>query len=273
MDGATWCAAANLTHPEAVIDVHRAYLAAGAEIITANTYATSPLLFSALDRSDEVGEIDRVAVALAREAAGPDIQVAGSFSVMRLVGAGTDRTRLDVGLAEREAKRLLRAKADGLAEAGVDFILMEMMRDADYSLWATEAAVATGLPVWLGVAAERADNGTLIGFGRPDMPLHDIVGPLCDTGVEQVSVMHTAINDIDAALDVVRRVWRGPVGVYPESGYFAMPDWQFVDIIGPDDLVQHSRTWVAGGVTLVGGCCGIGPEHIEALAREHGHHG
>jgi S-methylmethionine-dependent homocysteine/selenocysteine methylase len=45
-----------------------------------------------------------------------------------------------------------------------------------------------------------------------------------------------------------------------------MPDWVFVDVIGVDELVEISRTWVAQGVTVVGGCCGIGPEHIAGLA-------
>ena len=57
--------------------------------------------------------------------------------------------------ALRRGGPLMHAKAGALAEAGCDLILMEMMRDIDYSLWATEAAVATGLPVWVGVSVER----------------------------------------------------------------------------------------------------------------------
>src|SRR4030042_6590447 len=69
MSGDTWCAEVNLTHPQIVKAVHEDYIGAGAEIVTANTFATSALLFNALGRDDALLEIDRVAVRIAREAA------------------------------------------------------------------------------------------------------------------------------------------------------------------------------------------------------------
>ena len=83
---------------------------------------------------------------------------------------------------EAEARRLFAAKAAGLGRAGVDVIAMEMMRDGDYSVWATEAAAATGLPVWIGIAVEEDDDDGsqvwLVGFGRPNWPLEEFVEPL-----------------------------------------------------------------------------------------------
>jgi len=79
--------------------------------------------------------------------------------------------------------------------------------------------------------------------------------------------MHTAVPDVPAALQIVRKYWSGPVGVYPESGYFEMPNWNFVDIIDPDDLVSFGRVWVDEGVRLIGGCCGLSVEHIAALSE------
>ena len=76
-------------------EVHRAYLEAGAEVIIANTFATSPLLFATVGRDDDVATIDRAAVRLAREAvaaAGGTAAVAGSVSTMQPVLAGDDRT-------------------------------------------------------------------------------------------------------------------------------------------------------------------------------------
>ena len=68
MDGETWCAQANIDEPDVVRDVHERYIAAGAELIIANTYATSPLLFDHLGRGDDVERIDRLAVELAQQA-------------------------------------------------------------------------------------------------------------------------------------------------------------------------------------------------------------
>jgi homocysteine S-methyltransferase len=267
MSNSTWCAEANLTHPDVVREVHADYIKAGADIIIANTFATSALLFNALDRDDELLAIDKAAVKIARDAAkGHDVAVAGSMSTMRPVVAGSDRTSKQREWPEAEARALFKRKADNLAAAGVDFIMMEMMRDTDYSVWATEAAQATGLPVWIGISVERHD-GKLTGFGREDQDFNTVARVLSALKPDVISIMHTSPNDTDEAIDILRKHWKGPIGAYPESGYFKMPDWTFVDIIPPEELVKRSGAWKKKGVTAFGGCCGLGPEHITALHK------
>ena len=267
MSNSTWCAEANLTHPDVVRDVHADYIKAGADIIIANTFATSALLFNALDRDDELLAIDKSAVKIARDAAkGHNVAVAGSMSTMRPVVAGSDRTSKQREWPEDEARVLFKSKADNLAAAGVDLIMMEMMRDTDYSVWATEAAQATGRSVWIGISVERHD-GKLTGFGREDQDFNTVARVLSALNPDVISIMHTSPNDTDEAIDILRKYWKGPVGAYPESGYFKMPDWTFVDIIPPDELVERSRAWKTKGVTAFGGCCGLGPEHITALHK------
>lgn len=271
MSGETWCAEVNLAHPGIVRAVHADYIRAGAEIITANTYATSALLFNALGRDDDLLNIDQAAVRIAKEAAdGTDVAIAGSISTMRPIVAGSDRIDLSHEWPEDEARRLFRRKANGLSSSGVDFLIMEMMRDGNYAVWATEAAIETGLPVWVGVSAEHRSDGKLVGFGRPAWLFEEVVERLVATRPEVVCVMHTSPNDTDEALQIVRKYWNGPLGAYPESGYFKMPDWQFVNVIPPAELVAKSRAWKAQGVSIFGGCCGIGPEHIASLAQAFG---
>ena len=268
MNGETWCAEVNLTHPAIVRDVHADYIKAGAEVIIANTFAASALLFNALGRDSDLLAIDRAAVAIARDAAaGHHVSVAGSVSTMRPVAKGSDRTLKQREWPEADARQLFRQKVENLAACHVDLLMMEMMRDVDYSLWATEAAIATGLPVWVGISAERRADGQMAGFGREDQLLDDVARALAATQPTVISIMHTSPNDTDEALDIVRKYWDGPLGAYPESGYFKMPDWTFVDIIAPEDLVEKARYWRQKGVTIFGGCCGLGPEHIAALAR------
>jgi len=266
MDGDTWCADANLTHPDIVRQAHRAYIEAGAEVLIANTYATSPLLFNHIGRDDDVAVIDAAAVALAREASDGAVPVAGSFSVMRPGIPGSDRSEMLHEWPESEARRLFAAKAEGFVKAGADLIAMEMMRDGDYSVWATEAAAATGLPVWVGIAVEQDDAGRLIGFGRPNWLLEEFVDALLRSAPAMVSVMHSSPNDTGPALEVVRRHWRGSLGAYAESGYFAMPDWKFDHIIPEVEYVELAEQWnEAVDLAMIGGCCGIGPSHIAAL--------
>lgn len=266
MSEATWCADANLSHPEIVREAHRRYLAAGAEVLIANTYATSPLLFNHLGRDDDVARIDAAAVRLAREASGAAVPVAGSFSVMRPVVPGSDRTDLLLEWPEGHARDLFARKAAGIVAAGADMIAMEMMRDGDYSVWATEAAVATGLPVWLGISVEEDEAGRVTGFGRPHWQFEEFLDELLACRPAMVTVMHTAPTTTTKVLAAVRDRWSGPLGAYAESGYFAMPDWQFVDVISESDYVDLARHWASAfAIDMVGGCCGIGPSHIAAL--------
>ena len=266
MDVDTWCVDANLTHPEIVRQAHRLYLDAGAEVLIANTYATSPLLFNHLGRDADVPLIDAAAVRLAREASDGSVPVAGSFSVMRPGIPGSDRSEMLRQWPEAEARRLFEAKAEGMVKAGADVIAMEMMRDGDYSVWATEAATATGLPVWIGIAVEEDDQGRLTGFGRPNWPLEEFVESLLSSAPAMVSVMHSSPNVTGPALDVVRRHWHGCLGAYAESGYFAMPEWRFVDLIPEAEYVDVAKQWdEAFDLAMIGGCCGMGPSHIAAL--------
>jgi homocysteine S-methyltransferase len=269
MNGSTWCAEVNLTHPEIVRQVHDDYIRAGAEMIIANTFATSALLFNALGRDQDLIEIDRAAVAIAKAAAmGKRVAVAGSMSTMRPIVEGSDRNNLAREWPEAEARALFSRKAEGLKTSGVDLIVMEMMRDTDYAVWATEAAISTGLPVWVGISAERGKDGRLQGWGRDDQPFEAIVKALAATKPEVICIMHTSPNDTGEAIRIVRKHWKGPLGTYPESGYFKMPNWQFVDIIAPEELVGKSKAWQRDGVSIFGGCCGIGPDHIALLAKE-----
>jgi homocysteine S-methyltransferase len=271
MSEETWCAAATLTDQPIIREVHRDYIQAGAEVVTANTFASSVLSLDYHGKLGELEAIDTTAVRLAREAVAASgvthpVAVAGSFSVMRPVIVGSDRSMPPDAWTEGRARPLLERKAQVLKDAGVDLILMEMMRDCDHSLWATEAAVATGLPVWVGISVERRPDGALAGFGRNDCTLEEMVAPLMATGVKACSIMHCNVNDVTPALDIIAKYWQGPLGAYPESGFFKMPSWQFVDIIAPDALVEAAREWRDRGVTILGGCCGIGPEHIAALS-------
>ncbi len=270
MSGDTWCADANGTHPEIVRAVHDDYVARGADVITANTFASSALSFNYHKRDGELIVLDRAAVKQAKAAAeGKRVAVAGSVSTMRPVIKGTDRTDLDYNWPADFAKGLFRRKVGNLKESGVDFIIMEMMRDTDYSILATEAAIETGLPVWIGLSVERREDGELCGFGRQDQLMKDFAPALAALKPAVMCIMHTSPNNIPDALTILKQSWSGPIAAYPECGYFKSPDWQFVDVIPPHDLVAATHQWGEQGVTIFGGCCGIGPDHIEALAKEY----
>jgi S-methylmethionine-dependent homocysteine/selenocysteine methylase len=265
MDRQAWSATANLTHPDVVRGVHEDYIRAGADIVITNTFATARCHLEAAGLGERVAEVNRRAVELAREArdraAGHrDVWVAGSMSTM---APGSDPARRP---SVARLSEMLREQADVLARAGVDLIVLEMMRDVDYAAGAVDAAQATGLPVWVGFSCRQAADGAVRMFsGFQDLLFEEIIAPVMAHGGSLLAVMHSEVRDTGPALEVAKRCWRGPLAAYPESGYFTMPNWQFVDVIAPDDFVAHAVDWLRQGVQVLGGCCGIGPEHIRRL--------
>ena len=264
MDSAAWCGTAALDHQDAIRDVHEEYIRCGADAIITNTFATHRPLLEAAGLGDQVGTIVRRAVQAAleaRERAGcPGVLVAGSLSTMPASNVRGGYAPLD------EQSAAYREQCQLLAEVGVDVIALEMMQGAERASLAFEAAKGTGLPVWLGVSA-RKDSGTgaITPFDWPNESFEALLDALIPLGPKVVHVMHTEIAAVPEAVAMVRKRWQGPVGVYPESGYFTMPNWNFVEVIEPADLLAEARGWVAQGVQIVGGCCGLGPEHIRAL--------
>jgi S-methylmethionine-dependent homocysteine/selenocysteine methylase len=270
MDDDAWCGLANLEHVDVVRDVHADYIRAGAAVIIANTFSTDRLRLGDAGFADRLEEINRNAVAAAREArevAGrDDVVVAGSLS--RAAAFAIDGTPRPVGRAR--LTEVYSEQAQLLADAGVDLIALEMMGGADHAEPALEAARSTGLPIWLGMSAERAPDGTLVAWGNRELPFDELVAALHEHDVDAMLVMHTDVADVDDALEAVFRHWDGNVGLYPHVGTFAAPSWQFDESFEPSELVEHARRWVERGARIVGGCCGLGPPFVRALAAEFG---
>ncbi len=275
MDGVAWCALANKTHPEMVRQVHESYIRAGADVIAANTYATSRNVLGPAGLGDEVAAINQRAVALAQEArdhvaAGRPVAVAGSMSIMMPFRPGSTGRDPDLTPSPADMAANFREQAGLLAAAGVDLILMEMMYDPDEAKAATAAAIETGLPVWVGFSAGRRADGAVVGFRHEDVPFAELVDGVLALGGDVAGVMHSSVNDTDPALDILIERWEGPVMVYPES---LVPkgvaggrqSWDFERNITPDEFAKRCRGWVERGVQIVGGCCGITVDHMARM--------
>lgn len=268
MVGAAWCAYATRTAPDTLREVHDDYIAAGAEIIAANTYATTLPMIEAAGDGEKVWEeltVQSMEIAhAAAKAADRPIAVAGSFSIMRPMTPNSDRPSGGYDIDEAREKEMLAKQAALLKDLGADLLMMEMMRGNDLGVWAVEAAAATGLPVWNGISTVRDDDGNVVSFHDKTTPWADWAPRLLTAGGEVAGIMHTIMNDMDPSLDELKRSWDGPIMAYPESGFFKMPYWQFGDMT-PDEFAGACRKWVEDGVQIVGGCCGVSVEHIAAL--------
>ncbi len=263
MDKVAWSGAAVLTHPDTVRETHEDYIRAGARVIVTNTFGSTRQMLEPAGYGDQVEAVHRGAVNLARRArdnvADQSVAIAGSIS--------TEPPAFDRNAFLPREKELAayREAAGLLADAGVDLIALEMINDTTHASLAMRAALETGLPIWLGVGCKRRADGKIVSFDHADLELVTILDELIPMGPTLVNIMHSAIDAVPPAIQLVRKRWAGPVGVYPESGYFTKPNWNFVDIISPADLAAEAIGWVAAGAQLLGGCCGTSPDHIRAL--------
>jgi S-methylmethionine-dependent homocysteine/selenocysteine methylase len=276
MDNVAWSARANLDQPGTVQRVHEEYIGAGAEVIIANTFAASRSALEPAGLGGRVADVNRNAVRAARQArdaaaTGP-VVVAGSmssFSPVAMEAGGLGRPHAGPVAEDPRFPRLadFREQATLLAEAGVDLITLEMINARSYGRAALQAAAETGLPVWLGLSATELDDGpvsTLPELGDGDS-FEDLLSALADPAPAVVTVMHSRPEVIPEAIEIIRRHFAGPVGAYAETGDWVPPNWVF-DGLSPHEYLEEATGWADRGAQIIGGCCGVGPEHIRLLA-------
>ena len=267
MNAQGWSGAAVIEVPDVVRRVHREFVEAGAEVITVNTFSMAPHMLRGMGYGDRVESAIADAVRLAREACAeagrPDLPIAGSVSTMRTKNVETGTWP---ALPPEEAHESLTTLVHILKEEGCSIMALEMMEDLEVAPMATQIAVASGVPTWLGISCRRAADGTTIeSFDVPGVTLDQLYAALLPLGADVLNIMHSEIPVTGDALERARPLWDKPMGAYPESGYFTMPNWNFVDVVSPQDLVAEAKGWVARGARILGGCCGLGPAHIATL--------
>jgi S-methylmethionine-dependent homocysteine/selenocysteine methylase len=267
MDHEAWCGLANLDHYDTVREIHEDYIHAGADVHITNTYPTVRYLLELAGYGDKIEEINRRAVQAALEArervADRPVFIAGSMCPVWGIEEAREKGLLGPG--DDALLEAFREQASILADAGVDLLLLEMFG----SSWlpGLQAAAETGLPVWIGPMAGLGGNGRATMRELPDMRETDFAEALprlLGPGVSAITVMHSELEAIVPALEVVATHWSGPFGAYPHVGTYERPNWTFTDV-APEDFASEALRWVQTGAQLVGGCCGTGPSHIRAI--------
>jgi S-methylmethionine-dependent homocysteine/selenocysteine methylase len=251
------------------------HVRAGADVIIANTFAANRAALGPGGLGARVAEANhnavRAALAARQAAGGRPVAVAGSmssFCSIAMHGRGTQAG--EPGSAEDPRFPSLadyREQAALLADAGVDLVALELMEAPGYGRAAIQAATETGLPVWLGISPVRLDDGSLgtdpeLGSG---LSFEELIRQLAEPGLAAITVMHAKPDVAPEAVGVIRQYFAGPIGVYAESGDWAAPNWVF-NGLNPEEYLLEAVGWVDAGAQIIGGCCGVGPEHIRLLA-------
>ncbi len=252
--------ALNLSKPTLVESVHRDYLAAGAELIETNTFGANAVRLAPHGLADKVRLIARQGVKVARaarEIVGRDAFVAGSIGPL-------GKPLEPFGhITVAEAEQCFRATAEGLLEGGCDAFILETFQDLNEVLAALRAVrrVSLDLPI-IAQMTFGEDGKTLYGH-TPALAVRalkqagaDVVGVNCGVGPQATLEV---LEEVAAAAEGT------PVAVMPNAGLPHFVDGRFLYMSSPEYFGEFAARAIAAGATIVGGCCGTTPAHIQAM--------
>jgi S-methylmethionine-dependent homocysteine/selenocysteine methylase len=100
-----------------------------------------------------------------------------------------------------------------------------------------------------------------------DMLLADALSELKKENVPLLNIMHTEVDIVSECLDVVDECWPNHIGVYAHSGIYKNPEWIFDGVISPSEYAKESEKWIERKINILGGCCGIGADHIKCINK------
>ncbi|MDX1516597.1 MAG: homocysteine S-methyltransferase [Woeseiaceae bacterium] len=272
-DGVLWCAALLLENPSAVIQAHRAYLDAGAEVVISASYQASRAGFHQVGvGADEADRLIASSVALARDAVDafaddhpkrPRRYVAASVGPYGAVLNDGSEYRGDYGVSRGVLREFHSRRLQVLDAAGADVLACETLPSGDEARVLGELLEASHTPAWMSFSC-RDDSRLCDGT-----PIADLCATLADhPGIVALGVNCTAPQHVDGLIARVRSAAPDKaVIVYPNSGerYDAAANTWHGEVT-LDDVGALARRWHHAGATLIGGCCRLGAGHIEAIA-------
>jgi 5-methyltetrahydrofolate--homocysteine methyltransferase len=246
----------NLTNPDKVEEVARAYIDAGSQVILTNTFGANRFILGRHNLIEKVAEINRVGVQISKKAADGKAAVFASIGptgVMLLLG-DISHEELQAGFEEQ---------AQALADAGADGIVIETMSDLAEAKLAVAAAKNTGLPV---VACMTFDSGidhdrTMMGVTPEQAAVQlttagaDVIGANCGQGIAGYAAICSRLH-VSTQL---------PIWIKANAGLPKMDNGMTVYSQTPEEFASFVPQLAQAGAAFIGGCCGTTPEFIKAL--------
>ena len=262
-----WSTQFLIDRPELVREVHSDYFTAGADIATTNSYAVLPDRLTPFGLEDHFFELQQRACQLAVSARDEHGQglVAGSM------GPTGRSYRPDLAPAIDEAAELY-AEIAAIQEPYVDIFLCETMSSVAQARGAVMGASSGQKPVWLAVSVDDKDGTKL----RSGEAVAEILPLVSEFGLAALLVNCSPPEAVSQALPVLAECGI-PLGAYANGFVEIVPDYlqegATVDVLqarknlGPEVYAGFAEDWTKQGATIIGGCCEVGPTHIEELAK------
>ncbi|MHC4665159.1 MAG: homocysteine S-methyltransferase family protein [Planctomycetota bacterium] len=257
----------NIESPDIVLDVHQAYLRAGSDAVLTNTFGGNRYALGRHGFADKVEEIDRAGAEVARKAAGEDKYVLGD------IGPSGDFLEPLGTLKRGELREAFAGQARGLLAGGVDGFIIETMTALEEIEVAIDAvkSVSSDLPVFASMALDAAggDYRTMMGVGvgaavskivslRVDAVGFNCGSATLDEYVELTGKFVSAVKGTGQDILILGE---------PNAGKPELIDGRTIYEVSPEDFAAAAEKIHSAGVSIIGGCCGTGPTHIEAVAN------
>jgi homocysteine S-methyltransferase len=251
----------NLTQPDLVVSIHRDYIDAGAQIVMTNTFGANRFRLAEHGLQDQVKEINRLGVEMARRAvkeSGKPVWVAGDIGPLGVRLAPFGRVQPE------QARAAFEEQVRGLLKGKPDLIIAETMTDT-YEIREAVAAVKslTDIPVIASMTFTR-DDRTLLG----DTPIKaakkiheagaDVIGINCSSGPAQLLRI---LKQMREALPETH------FSVMPNAGWPEQAGGRIMYPAGPDYFGLYAQAFRQAGASIIGGCCGTTPEHIRSMRK------
>lgn len=257
----------NIDSPDTIFEIHRSYFQAGSDAVLTNTFGANKFALARHGFSDKVKEINTAAAKIARQAAGEEKYVLGD------IGPSGDFLKPLGNLEPEELKDAFAEQAKALLAGRVDGFIIETETSLDEITIAIEAAksVCGGLPVFASMAFDKVADGFRTMMG---VDVESAVAKMVSLGVDAVGFnCGTLLLDeyVELAGKFVSTVKASSANVLiyaePNAGKPQLLDGRAVYKVTPEDFATAIEKIHSAGVNIIGGCCGTGPKHIEAVAN------
>jgi methionine synthase I (cobalamin-dependent) len=247
----------NVAQPDLVLAAHRAFVAAGSELIETNTFQGSHPALARHGLGDRAAELNAAGAKLAREAAGEAVFVAGSIGPTGQILEPYGEYLPEV------ARAAFAEQTQALAEAGVDLFIVETFSALEEACLAVEAAVETGRPV---AASMSFDPSGRTAFGVTPRQAAEL---LAAAGAVVVGANCGTVSPEEMAevLAHFRDATQLPLIAQPNAGKPQQTASGTVFPARPEQMADAAARFRELGVAIIGGCCGTRAEHIHAIAK------
>src|ERR1700740_2775262 len=246
----------NVSDPERISRIHDSYVQAGARLIETNTFGANGARLSQYGLQGRIKELKQAAIRLARKSIGErPIYLAASVGPLGIADSQAEIQNIDRG-------DLFKEQAQAILEEGVDVLFLETFLDFNEIQIALQTVRKLDAKVPVICSMVCSEEGRL----PSSLPIVQAFRELKRLGASVVGV--NCVTGPNAMLRILRRIpIEFPISAFPNAGYPRYHDGRYYYNAAPEYFAGAAREFAAQGAALIGGCCGVGPQHVREMAK------